>query len=149
MREHSAMPLVYLDKPPLPVPAALGLSNRTRDYDDLPPTPPGLPEHSWVRTIREVRELLPRQLLGLFAHSVDTAASEDLMYVVDDWAIFAGNLHDSEYQATWELIDQDRIDELLGDDPLTQRPMTDAELGPPPPGERMFVNGREMVWVND
>jgi hypothetical protein len=149
MRKHSAMPLVYLDKPPLSVPAALGLSDRTKDYDDLPPNPPGLPEQTSVQTVREVRALLPRQLHELLATAVDTARAVDLPYVVSDWASFARQLHDPEFQADLELVEQERFDDLVGDDPLTDPPIADAELGPPAPGVRMFVDGREVVWVDE
>ncbi|WP_143261997.1 hypothetical protein [Allokutzneria sp. NRRL B-24872] len=119
------------------------------DALDLPPTPPGLPADSWVNTILEARALLPRQLLELFAQSVDSAQADDLPYVVSDWAIFAGRLHSAEHQADQALLDEGRMDEVVGDSPLTVTPRGGAELGPLAPGDRMFVDGREVVWVDE
>ncbi|MCP3802125.1 hypothetical protein NLX83_22930 [Allokutzneria sp. A3M-2-11 16] len=96
-----------------------------------------------------MRALLPHQLREQFTTAVDAAMAADLPYVVSDWASFVRHLHDPEFQADLDLIEQDRLDELSGDDPLTDPPVPDSELGPPTPGARMFVNGREVVWVDD
>ncbi|WP_143261998.1 hypothetical protein [Allokutzneria sp. NRRL B-24872] len=143
------MPSVFLDKPPLQVPSALGLSDRTKDYDDLPPTPPGLPEHSLVRTVRQVRELVPRQLVELLSAAIDTSDADDLPCVVSGWAAFAGRLHDPEYQATVDLLEEDRLDELIGEEVVQEPPVADTAPCPPPAGQRVFFGGREAVWVDE
>ncbi|SDM70785.1 hypothetical protein [Allokutzneria albata] len=128
------MPLVYLDKPPLPVPAALKLSDNADDYHDLPLAPQG---ELKVKNVLEVRELLPHQLSVLFALSIDTALPEDLPYVLTDWADFVRRLHDLEYQFTRLLIDEGWLER------------SDTEPRPRSHGGRMFVDGREVIWVDD
>ncbi|MCP3802124.1 hypothetical protein NLX83_22925 [Allokutzneria sp. A3M-2-11 16] len=126
------MPLVYLDKPQLPVPAALKLSDNADDYHDLPLAPPG---PLCVKNIHDVRELLPYQLSVLFKMSIDTAQPDDLACVVTAWADFVRSLHDLAYQFTRLLIDEGWLES------------SDAE--PHRYGDRMFVDGREVVWVDE
>ena len=128
------MPLVFLDKPPLPVPAALKLSDKADDYHDLPVTPPG---KLTVKNVRDVRDLLPDQLSVLFALSIDTAQPDDLPCVVTDWAAFVRRLHDLEYQFTRLLIDEGWMEGNR------------AEPRPHSWGDRMFIDGREVVWVDE
>lgn len=144
------MPYVFLDKPPLAVPESLELSDRAQDYV-LPETPPGLAVNRIPATINDVRMLLPAELLPIFQDAVDSSNYKDLEWVVSGWGVFAVHLHNPNYQADSALIAEGRIDELLVD-AVSEPALTEeehAKIARERINERMFVDGREVMWVEE
>ena len=144
----------FLDKPPLAIPVALGISDRAQDYE-MPETPPGLAAAGCPKSVKEVCRLLPNKLIPVFREAVETAVHQDLGHLVSGWAVFAFNLHDPQYQEMAAAISQGKMAEPTAearplpplDPPLSLEEQTLIRQRVSP--SRMFVDGHEVVWVED
>ena len=149
---HQHMTYIFLDKEPLPFPENLGLSDRAEDYQ-LPPVPLDIDISVWPRVIKDIRRLLPIELLSIFAEAVDTTECRDLEYVVSGWGAFARQLHDPESQALRKAVAEGRFEDLnAGPLSVIDRPLTAEEKRKREQrraGNRIFIDGREAVWVED